>query len=102
MGIITHSTNNFSKLSKGHIVLFNRLDKGLIAHLVDDFLQKTFGTICWTLVTIISFKMHERVFFVHNMKLHMVICVACVIVTDQKLLLATPVQFTRIVGISIS
>jgi hypothetical protein len=27
MGIIMHSTNNFSKLSKGHIVLFNGLDR---------------------------------------------------------------------------
>ena len=41
-------------------------------------------------------------FFVQDMKLHMVIYVACVIVTDQKLLLATPVQFTKIVGASIS
>src|SRR6202142_4522650 len=40
-------------------------------------------------------------FFVHDMKLHMVICVACVIATDQNLLLATPVQFTKIIGISI-
>src|SRR6202453_4157386 len=40
------------------------------------------------------------VFFVHGMKLHMVICVACMIVTDQRLLLPTPVQFIKIVGVS--
>ena len=60
MGIRMHSTNKFLKLSKGHIVLFNGLDKGLIAHLVDDFLQKMFRTICWTLVTII-FLLHSVV-----------------------------------------
>lgn len=60
MGIRTHSTNQLSKLSKGHIILFNGLDKGLIAHLVDDFSQKMFRIICRTLVTII-FLLHSVV-----------------------------------------
>src|ERR1700734_338335 len=29
------------------------------------------------MIALKSFKMHEGVFFVHDMKLHMVICVAC-------------------------